>query len=46
MKQHKDTSQGRDIFAIETGKAGEVISTAGPLLIKDPDEVPPGEIVF
>jgi hypothetical protein len=26
-----------DIFAIETGEGGEVISTAGPLLIKDLD---------
>jgi hypothetical protein len=26
-----------DIFAIETGEGGEVISTAGPLLIKELD---------
>jgi hypothetical protein len=26
-----------DIFAIETNEAGEVISTAGPLLMKDLD---------
>jgi hypothetical protein len=34
LYRHK---KGGDIFAIETGKAGEVISTAGPLLIKDLD---------
>jgi hypothetical protein len=32
LYRHK---KGGDIFAIETDKAGEVISTAGPLLIKD-----------
>ncbi len=34
LYKHKKSG---DIFAIETGEAGEVISTAGPLLIKDLD---------
>jgi len=40
LYRHK---KGGDIFAIETGKAGEVISTAGPLLIKDLD---PGRLDY
>jgi len=37
MKALYKHKKGGDIFAIETDKAGEVISTAGPLLIKDLD---------
>jgi hypothetical protein len=34
LYKHKKSG---DIFAIETGEGGEVISTAGPLLIKELD---------
>ncbi len=34
LYKHKKSG---DIFAIETGEAGEVISTAGPLLMKELD---------
>lgn len=34
LYRHK---KGGDIFAIETDEAGKVISTAGPILIKDLD---------
>lgn len=34
LYKHKKSG---DIFAIETGEKGEVISTAGPLLMKDLD---------
>jgi hypothetical protein len=34
LYRHKKSG---DIFAIETGEGGEVISTAGPLLIKELD---------
>jgi len=34
LYKHKKSG---DIFAIETGEDGEVISTAGPLLIKELD---------
>jgi hypothetical protein len=37
MKALYKHKRSGDIFAIETGDGGEVISTAGPLLIKDLD---------
>ena len=37
MKALYKHKRSGDIFAIETGEAGEVVSTAGPLLIKDLD---------
>jgi hypothetical protein len=43
MKALYKHKKGGDIFAIETNEAGEVISTAGPLLIKDLD---PGRLDY
>jgi len=43
MKALYKHKKGGDIFAIETDEAGEVISTAGPLLIKDLD---PGRLDY
>jgi hypothetical protein len=37
MKALYKHKRSGDIFAIETGEGGEVISTAGPLLIKELD---------
>jgi len=37
MKALYKHKRNGDIFAIETGEGGEVISTAGPLLIKELD---------
>jgi hypothetical protein len=37
MKALYKHKRSNDIFAIETNEGGEVISTAGPLLIKELD---------
>jgi hypothetical protein len=37
MKRLYKHKRSNDIFAIETNEAGEVVSTAGPLLIKELD---------